>query len=88
MANKDNQLLQSIYDDMQSLKKSIVVNDERRVSVAEFAQRLGFSKPTLWDRVKEGVIEKPQQDGRRVFWLNSYVNFAVQHCKKSDKVAA
>ncbi|EPF74988.1 helix-turn-helix transcriptional regulator [Acinetobacter rudis] len=85
---QENKLLQAIFNEMQLIKKAVAVQDERRVSVKEFAKRLGFSEPTLWDRIKDGIIEKPQQDGRRVFWLNSYVNFAVQHCKKSDTVAA
>lgn len=86
--DKESNLLQSIFNDMQMLKKSLLTKDERRVDIKEFAERLNLSEPTVWDRIREGVLEHPQKDGRRNFWLNSYVNFAVQHCKKSDKVAA
>jgi len=85
----ENDLLQAIYKEMQDLKKSILVKDERRVGVKEFAQRMGYSEPTLWERIKNGVITPPQKDGILNFWLNSYVNEAVAtKCKKSVKVAA
>ena len=84
----DHNLLQAVFDEMQSLKKALVSQDERRVGIKEFAHRLGLSEPTVWDRIKSGIIEKPEKDGRLNFWLNSYVNYAVANCKKSDKVAA
>lgn len=84
----EHDLLQAVFDEMQSLKKALVPQDERRVGIREFAHRLGLSEPTVWDRIKSGIIEKPEKDGRLNFWLNSYVNYAVANCKKSDKVAA
>lgn len=84
-----NDLLQAIFNEMQELKRSLSIKDERRVSVKEFAQRMGYSEPTLWDRINNGVLTPPQKDGVLSFWLNSYVNEAVAtKCKKSAKVAA
>ena len=87
-SEEDHGLLQAIFDEMQGLKKALSSQDERRVDIKEFAQRLNLSEPTVWDRINSGVIEKPEKDGRLNFWLNSYVNYAVANCKKSDKVAA
>ncbi|MCK4089830.1 MULTISPECIES: hypothetical protein [Acinetobacter] len=87
-AETEGELLRSIYQEMQELKQSLASQDESRVSTKEFAKRLGMSEPTLWDRVKDGIIKEPERDGRRVFWLNSYVNYAVRNCKKPAIVAA
>lgn len=85
---QEHNLLQAIFTEMQDLKKSLLVKDERRVSPKEFAERMNVSIPTLWDRINSGIIEYPQKDGVLNFWLNSYVNFAVTNCKKNAKVAA
>lgn len=41
-----------------------LTNTERRVSTAEFALRMNISEKELYQRIK---------DGRKNFWLNSYV---------------
>ena len=41
-----------------------LTNTEQRVSTAEFALRMNISEKELYQRIK---------DGRKIFWLNSYV---------------
>lgn len=50
-----------------------LTNTERRVSTAEFALRMNFSEKELYERIKDGRIKPPVKDGRKNFWLNSYV---------------
>lgn len=46
---------------------------ERRVGTKEFAARLNMCEKTFYERLKLGEIEQPYEDGRRNYWLNSYV---------------
>lgn len=55
------------------LKSLDLTNTERRVSTAEFALRMNISEKELYDRIKNGRIKKPNKDGRKNYWLNSYV---------------
>lgn len=48
-------------------------NTERRVSTAEFALRMNVTEKELYERIKDGRIKPPNKDGRKNFWLNSYV---------------
>ena len=50
-----------------------LTNTERRVSTAEFALRMNVSEKELYDRIKDGRIKAPAKDGRKNYWLNSYV---------------
>jgi len=50
-----------------------LTNTERRVSTAEFALRMNISEKELYDRIKTGRVKRPIKDGRKNFWLNSYV---------------
>lgn len=50
-----------------------LTNTERRVSTAEFALRMNISEKELYQRIKDGRIQLPIKDGRKNFWLNSYV---------------
>lgn len=50
-----------------------LTNTERRVSPAEFSMRMNFSEKELYERIKDGRIQKPTKDGRKNYWLNSYV---------------
>lgn len=54
-----------------------LANVERRVSTAELALRLNISEKELYARINDGRIKKPMRDGRKNFWLNSYVIRAV-----------
>lgn len=81
-------LLQAIFDEMQELKRVMANQDERRVSIKEFAKRMNMSEPTLYDRIKKGEIDQPHKDGPRSYYLNSYVNEVVTRHAKTGKVAA
>lgn len=50
-----------------------LTNVERRVSTAEFALRMNISEKDLYERIKDGRIKSPTKDGRKNYWLNSYV---------------
>ncbi len=50
-----------------------LTNTERRVSTAEFALRMNISEKDLYERIKDGRIKSPAKDGRKNYWLNSYV---------------
>jgi len=55
--------------------------------VTEFKSILGWSEPTLYDRIKKGEIISPSKDGSRSYYLNSYMNEVVTRQAKTDKVA-
>ena len=50
-----------------------LTNTERRVSTAEFALRMNISEKDLYERIKDGRVKCPAKDGRKNYWLNSYV---------------
>lgn len=50
-----------------------LANIERRVSTAEFAFRMDISEKELYARIKDGRLKPGLKDGRKNFWLNSYV---------------
>ncbi len=84
----EHSLLQAIFNEMQELKNNLAHQDERRVSIKEFAKRMNMSEPTLYDRIKKGEISSPHKDGPRSYYLNSYVNEVVTKQPKNAKVAA
>ena len=84
----EHNILQAIFDEMQELKRAIANQDERRVSIKEFAKRMNMSEPTLYDRIKKGEIDQPHKDGPRSYYLNSYVNEVITRHAKTGKVAA
>lgn len=50
-----------------------LTNTERRISTAEFALRMNISEKELYARISGGRIKPPMKDGRKNYWLNSYV---------------
>lgn len=50
-----------------------LTNTERRISTAEFALRMNISEKELYARINDGRIKSPKKDGRKNYWLNSYV---------------
>ena len=50
-----------------------LTNTERRISTAEFALRMNISEKELYARINDGRIKSPMKDGRKNYWLNSYV---------------
>ncbi|MFA3086129.1 hypothetical protein [Acinetobacter pittii] len=41
--------------------------------MTEFALRMNVTEKELYERIKDGRIKPPNKDGRKNFWLNSYV---------------
>ena len=88
IVESEHNILQAIFDEMQELKRAMANQDERRVSIKEFAKRMNMSEPTLYDRIKKGEIDQPYKDGPRSYYLNSYVNEVITRHAKTGKVAA
>ena len=74
-------LLEQIYTEMQELKRRMENNQE-------FAHMLNIEPETLDARIREGRYQKPHKDGRKSFWLLSYVQAVVTNISESDTVAA
>ena len=67
------------FEHLTSLVKKLVhQKEERRIGRAEFAHLLNIEPETLDARIREGRYEKPFKDGRKSFWLNSYVQSIVK----------
>ncbi len=60
-----------------------LTNTERRVSTAEFALRMNISEKELYDRINTGRVKRPVKDGRKNYWLNSYVLACIIHNENS-----
>ena len=88
LKEKDRDLLQSIFNEMQILKKTFTQHNERRIGRAEFAKLLNIEPETLDARIREGRYKKPFKDGRKSYWLLSYVQSVVTNTSESDTVAA
>lgn len=73
----NTELLKTILSKVEELEKALAHKDERRVGVREFAERLNISEKELYARIKDGRIRKPMKDGRKNYWLNSYINSIV-----------
>ena len=58
------------------------------VGRAEFAKLLNIEPETLDARIREGRYKKPFKDGRKSYWLLSYVQSVVTNTSESDTVAA
>ncbi|MGE8541718.1 hypothetical protein [Acinetobacter sp. ANC 3813] len=83
----DHELLKAIYKEMQELKKAIQVKDERRVGRYEFAKLLNIEPETLDARIRDSRYIKPYKDGRKSFWLHSYVQSVILDVELENKVA-
>jgi len=79
----NTELLQAILSRIDGLGKVLIRQDERRISVKEFAERLNISEKELYARIKDGRIKLPLKDGRKNYWLNSYVNTVVASSESS-----
>ena len=60
-----------------------LTNTERRVSTAEFALRMNISEKELYDRINTGRVKRHVKDGRKNYWLNSYVLACIIHNENS-----
>jgi len=70
------------------VEKLVNQKEERRVGRAEFAHMLNIEPETLDARIREGRYSKPHKDGRKSYWLLSYVQSVVTNTKESATVAA
>ena len=69
----------------QLLKQNLI---ERCIGRQEFAHMLNIEPETLDSRIREGRYNKPFKDGRKSYWLLSYVQSVVTNTSESDTVAA
>ncbi|WOE40677.1 hypothetical protein [Acinetobacter chinensis] len=53
--------------------------EERRVGRIEFAHMLNIEPETLDARIRDGRYEKPNKDGRKSYWMLSYVQDVVKN---------
>ncbi|MFW1775188.1 hypothetical protein [Acinetobacter seifertii] len=63
-----------------------LTNTERRVSTAEFALRMNLTEREIYERIKDGRIKPPTKDGRKNFWLNSYVLSCILEGSKESEI--
>ena len=85
--NTEYELLQAIHSEMQELRKALKANSERRIGRIEFAKLLNIEPETLDSRIRDGRYMKPHKDGRKSFWLSSYVQSVILDIELKDKVA-
>lgn len=85
--DNEHNLLQAIFDEMQELKKALTRSNERRIGRQEFAKLLNIEPETLDARIRDGRYSKPHKDGRKSFWLSSYVQSVVLDVKSEDRAA-
>jgi hypothetical protein len=83
----EHELLQAIFNEMQELKKALKASSERRVGRIEFAKLLNIEPETLDSRIRDGRYIKPHKDGRKSFWLSSYVQSVILDIELKDKAA-
>lgn len=71
------QRLQETTEELQKLQLASTALSERRVGRDEFARMLNIEPETLDARVRDGRYIKPLKDGRKSYWLLSYVQTVV-----------
>lgn len=60
------------------VEKLVSQKEERRIGRAEFAHKLNIEPETLDARIRDGRYEKPFKDGRKSYWMLSYVQTIVK----------
>ncbi|OTG82567.1 hypothetical protein B9T31_14745 [Acinetobacter sp. ANC 4558] len=88
MKERDNDLLQAIFNEMQYLKRALLTKNESRIGRAEFARLLNIEPETLDARIREGRYVKPHKDGRKSYWLNSYVQSVILDVDSNHKATS
>lgn len=73
----NTELLKIILSKVEGLEKALAYPEQRRIGTKEFAFRMNISEKELYARIKDGRIKSPMKDGRKNYWLNSYVNNIV-----------
>lgn len=82
----DTAILERMTHAVEQLSRQNLI--ERRVGRQEFAHMLNIEPETLDSRIREGRYNKPFKDGRKSYWLLSYVQSVVTNTSESDTVAA
>ena len=60
------------------VEKLVNQKEERRIGRAEFAHMLNIEPETLDARIREGRYSRPLKDGRKSYWMLSYVQTIVK----------
>ena len=55
------------------------------MSTQEFALRMNISQKELYERIKDGRVLQPTKDGRKNYWLNSYVTSCITGSTETEK---
>ena len=82
----DSAILERMTKAVEQLSRQNLI--ERRIGRQEFAHMLNIEPETLDSRIREGRYNKPFKDGRKSYWLLSYVQSVVTNTSESDTVAA
>jgi len=82
----DTEILERMTHAVEQLSRQNLI--ERRIGRQEFAHMLNIEPETLDSRIREGRYNKPFKDGRKSYWLLSYVQSVVTNTSESDTVAA
>lgn len=69
------------------VEKLINQKEERRVGRAEFAHMLNVEPETLDRKIREGYINRPFKDGRKSYWMLSYVQTVVTDTSNNANIA-
>ncbi len=82
----DSAIIERMTHAVELLSKQSLI--ERRIGRQEFAHMLNIEPETLDARIRDGRYAKPHKDGRKSYWLLSYVQSVVTNTSESDTVAA
>lgn len=82
-----NSWLQAIFNEMQKLKKAIKHQSERRIGRAEFSKLLNLGPEILNVRIRARRYKNPYKDGRKRFWLYSYIQSVILDVESNHKAA-
>lgn len=82
----NSDLLERIAQTVEQLSSKNI--EERRIGRQEFAHMLNIEPETLDARIRGGRYTKPHKDGRKSYWMLSYVQDVVKNIENSDIIAA
>ena len=82
-----NSWLQAIFNEMQEFKKAIKHQSKRHIGRAEFSKLLNIGPEILNARIRARRYKNPYKDGRKKFWLYSYVQSVILDVESNHKAA-
>ena len=80
----DTAILERMTHAVEQLSRQNLI--ERRIGRQEFAHMLNIEPETLDSRIREGRYNKPFKDGRKSYWLLSYVQSVVMNTNESNTI--